>query len=64
MGKNEFQDALDPPVFKFQNGRQAPGMVRPTFFLSEINRKFFFPAWGFHILATRKDDFHHPEGSQ
>ena len=39
-------------------------MVRPTFFLWEINQKFFFPAWGFHISATRKNNFHHPGGSQ
>ena len=29
-------------------------MVRPTFFIWEIIQKFFFLAWGFHILATRK----------
>ena len=34
-----------------------------TNFLWEINQKFFFLAWGFHILATQKNNFrHHGEG--
>ena len=34
---------------------EAPDMVTPNFFfLREINRKFFFLVWGFHILATQK----------
>ena len=32
------------PGPKFQNGRQAPDMVTLTFFLCEINPKFFFLA--------------------
>ena len=43
---------------------EAPDMVSPTFFLWEIIQKFFFLAWGFHILATRKNIFCHPGGSQ
>ena len=49
---------------KNQYGGQAPGLVTPTFFLWEINQKFFFLAWGFHILATQKNNFCHPGGSQ
>ena len=48
----------------FQNGGEAVGMVKLTFFLWEINRKFFFLAWGIHILATRKNNFCHPGESQ
>ena len=43
---------------------EAPDMVSPTFFLWEIIQKFFFLAWGFHILATLKNIFCHPGGSQ
>ena len=39
-------------------------MFRLTFFLWEIIQKFFFLAWGFHILATLKNIFCHPGGSQ
>ena len=49
---------------KGKYGRQIHGLVIQTFFLWEINRKFFFLAWGFHILATRKNIFCHPGGSQ
>ena len=30
------------------------GMVKLIFFLWEIPQKFFFLAWGFHILTTQK----------
>ena len=45
-------------------GRFLPDMVTPTFFLWEITQKFFFLAYGFHILATQKNNFHGPGGSQ
>ena len=49
----------------FQNGGEALGMVKLTFFLWEINRKFFFLAWGIHTLATQKKNiFCHPGGFQ
>ena len=35
-----------------------------TFFICEIIQKFFFLAYGFHILATQKNIFHGPGGSQ
>ena len=41
-----------------------PDMVTPTFFLWEITQKFFFLAWGFDILAARKNNFCGPWGSQ
>ena len=44
--------------------RFLPDMVTPTFFLWEITQKFFFLAYGFHILATQKNNFHGPGGSQ
>ena len=47
-----------------QYGGQVPGLVSPTFFLSEIIQKFFFRAWGFDILATQKNNFHGLWGSQ
>ena len=47
---------------KIQNGLQALGMVRPTFFLWEINQKFFFLSLSFHILVTRNNNFCHPGG--
>ena len=49
---------------KIQHGRRTHGKAIPTFFLWEITQKFFFLAWGFHILATRKNIFCHPGGSQ
>ena len=49
---------------KIQYGRQIHGLVIQTFFLWKINRKFFFLAWGFHILATQKNNFCHLGGSQ
>ena len=42
--------------------RFLPDMVTPTFFLWEITQKFFFLAYGFHILATQKNIFHGPGG--
>ena len=42
---------------------QVPGMVRPTFFLWQINQKLFF-LLSFHILVTRNNNFCHPGGSQ
>ena len=42
---------------KIKYGAQAPDMVKPTFFLWEITQKFFFLAYGFHILATQKTIF-------
>ena len=62
--KKVWHDDLGLHFFKIQNGSQAPDMVRLTFFLWEITQKFFFLAWGFHILATRKNNFCHPGGSQ
>ena len=47
-----------------QYGRQSPGLVTPTFFQWEIIQKFFFLPYVFHILATRKNNFCHPGGSQ
>ena len=38
---------------KIQDGRQEPDMVTLTFFLWEINPKFFFPAWGFWVLGMQ-----------
>ena len=38
---------------KIQDGRQAGDMVTLTFFLWEINSKFFFLAQGFGVLAMR-----------
>ena len=54
------------PLFwlNFQNGGQAPSMGRLTFFLLEITQKFFFLARGFSILATQKNNFNGPGGSQ
>ena len=49
---------------KNQNGLQVLGMVRPTFFLWEINQKFFFLSLSFHILVTRNKNFCPPGGSQ
>ena len=60
--KKVWHDDLGLHFFKIQNGSQAPDMVRLTFFLWEITQKFFFLAWGFHILATRKNIFRHPGG--
>ena len=62
--KKVWHDDLWLQLFQIQNGAQAPDMVRLTFFLWEITQKFFFLAWGFHILATRKNNFCHPGGSQ
>ena len=35
-----------------------------TFFLRDINQKFFFLPYGFHILASQKNNFHGHGGSQ
>ena len=56
--------SLDGGRSHFKMAAEAPDMVSPTFFLWEIIQKFFFLAWGFHILATRKNIFCHPGGSQ
>ena len=49
---------------KIQHGRRTHGKAIPTFFLWEITQKFFFLARGYHILATQKNNFCHPGGSQ
>ena len=43
---------------------QSRGMVTLTFFLWEVNQKFFFLPWGFNIQATRKNNFCHPVWAQ
>ena len=39
-------------------------MVWLTFFLLEITQKIFFLSWGFHILATQKNNFYGLGGFQ
>ena len=69
--KSDVAYRLGPAHFQFQNGCQFQWnsavfvqVMVYTFFLWEITQKFFFLAWGFHILATRKNIFCHPGGSQ
>ena len=42
---------------QIQDGRQARDMAHLTFFLWEITSKFFFLAWGFGLLAMRRNYF-------
>ena len=56
--------SLDGGRSNFKMAAEAPDTVSQTFFLWEIILKFFFPAWGFQILATRKNIFCPPRGSQ
>ena len=42
---------------KIQDGGQARDMVTLTFFLWEINPKFFFLAWGFWVLGMQWNYF-------
>ena len=45
------------------NAQKAPGMVTTTFFSLEDNSKIiFFLSWGFHILATQKNNLYGPGG--
>ena len=46
-------DAVTLKKYKVQNGIEG----HTIFFLFEIIQKFFFLAWGFHILASQKKIF-------